>query len=74
MKDLEDRFAEIERRVRSLVAENRAFAARINELERELAGARQESHTNEHFHETRMRLREKLENILRALESVGMRK
>jgi cell division septum initiation protein DivIVA len=70
LKDLEARFAEVEKRVQSLVQENRALAKRISGLERELAQARREAQEMEHFHGKSMHIRDKVERILSALEGI----
>ncbi len=70
MKDLEARFTEVERRVRSLVQENRDLTGRVSELERELAQARREAQEMEHYHGKRMHIKDKVERILSALEGI----
>ncbi len=74
MKDLEAKFAEIEKRVKTIVAENAGLRKRVGELEQELAGARRESQELENFHGKKMHIREKIERILHALEAVDERK
>jgi predicted RNase H-like nuclease (RuvC/YqgF family) len=74
MKDLEERFAEIERRIRPLVAENRSQKKRIRELEKELGQTRYDVQKSAQFDEKQLRLRERIEKILQALESVGVDK
>ncbi len=71
MKSIEERFAEVERRVRALVAENGRLNKRLKDLERALADARQEGQEMQHFHGKRMHVREKIEKILDALEAAG---
>lgn len=71
MQDLEGRFAEIEKRVRALVAEDRVLRKRVNELERELALARREARDAEHVHGKQRHVREKLERVLRSLDALG---
>lgn len=68
MKDLESRFAEIEKRVSALAAEKKALTGRVRELEQELAVARREALEMQHFRSKRMHIREKVERILSALE------
>jgi septal ring factor EnvC (AmiA/AmiB activator) len=70
LKDLESRFAEVEKRVQALVHENRALTKRISELEREIAQVRREAQEMEHFHGKRMHIRDKVERILSALEGI----
>lgn len=74
MKDLEDKFGEVEKRVKSLVSENRELAKRVSELEQELSQARRESQELENFHGKKMHIREKLERVLQALEATGEKK
>jgi len=70
LKDLEEQFAEIEKRVRKLVIDNKNFKSRINELEQELAQVRREAQDLEHFHGKKLNIREKIERILHSLETV----
>jgi len=74
MKDLEERFAEIERRVRPLVAENRSHKKRIRELEKELNQTRRDVQKSAQFSDKQLHLREKIEKILQALEAVDINK
>ncbi len=74
MKELEDKFALVEKRVQVLAENNKALAARVRELEQELAQARKEAQGLAHVHGTKLRIREKIENILHTLESVGVKK
>ncbi len=71
MKDLTEKFAEIEKRVKTLVAENADLKKRAAELERELAAIRRESQEIGDLHGKKMHVREKIERVLRALETVG---
>jgi chromosome segregation ATPase len=71
LKDLEDRFAEIEKRVRALVTENKSFRGRIKELEHELAQARREAQDRELFNGKKLHIKEKVERILQSLETVN---
>jgi cell division septum initiation protein DivIVA len=73
VKDLDDKFAIIEKRVRALTAKNRSLSDRIRELEQELAQAQQAVQELEQVRGTRLDLREKLENILLALEQVNLK-
>lgn len=74
MKDLEERFAEIERRVKPLVAENRSHKKRIRELEKELSQTRGDAQKSAQFNDKQSHLRERLEKILQALEAVDINK
>ena len=74
MTDLEEKFIEVEKRVKALVEENRDLAKRVSGLERELSQARRESRELEEFHGKKTHLREKIERILRSLEAVEEKK
>ena len=74
MKDLEGKFGEVEKRVKSLVSENRDLAKRVSELEQELSRARRESQELENFHGKKIHIRENIESILQALEAAGEKK
>lgn len=74
MKDLEERFAEIERRVRPLVAENRSHKKRIRELEKELSQTRRDVQISAQFNDKQVGLRGRIEKILQALEAVDIKK
>jgi cell division septum initiation protein DivIVA len=74
VKDFDDRFALIEKRLRALLSENKSLAARVNELERELAQARNEAREQGQFHDTKLHVRKKIESILHALEDAGLKK
>lgn len=73
MKDLETRFAEVERRVKTLIADNAGLKKRVSELEQELEQARSESHELQNFHGKRLHIREKIERVLQSLEGIGER-
>jgi chromosome segregation ATPase len=70
-KSIEERFAEVERRVRALVAENSALTRRVREQEEELVQLRREAQDLQHLHGRRMHVREKIERVLAALEEAG---
>jgi len=74
MKDLEEQFAEIERRVRPLVAENRTHKKRIRDLEKELNETRRKVQKSAQFDDKQMHLRERIEKILQALEGINIDK
>ena len=74
MKDIQDRFAVIEERVRALLAENGHLAARVSDLEEELAQARREARELEQFRGRKIHIRERIENILHTLESIDGKK
>jgi uncharacterized protein (DUF3084 family) len=71
LKDLETGFAEIEKRLRTLMTANAGLRKRVAELEQELVQAREESGELQHFHGKRMHIREKIEKVLQSLESIG---
>jgi predicted nucleic acid-binding Zn-ribbon protein len=70
MKDLEAKFAEVEKRIQALVTENKGLAGRVRELEHELAQARREAQELQNFHGKRMHIKEKIERILQSMEAV----
>jgi chromosome segregation ATPase len=74
VKELETQFAEVEKRVRSLVADNGSLRKRVAELERELARARAEAGDARDVQGKQARIREKVEHVLRSLQSLGERK
>ena len=74
MNDWETRFAEVERRVKVLVADNGSLRKRVAELERELARARAEAGTVRDAEGKQARIREKVEQVLRSLESLEEQK
>ncbi len=74
MNDLENKFEEVEKRVKALVSVNRDLAKRVSELEQELSRARSESQELENFHGKKMHIREKIERVLQALEAAGEKK
>jgi chromosome segregation ATPase len=71
MKELEERFAEVEKRVRALVNENRTLKGRIRELEQELVESRSEAQKFNNLHGKQLHIREKIERVLHSLESLG---
>ncbi len=70
-KSIEERFAEVERRVRALVSENSTLTRRVREQEEELLQLRREAQDLQHLHGRRMHVREKIERVLAALEEAG---
>ncbi|HUI46168.1 MAG TPA: hypothetical protein VL122_09340 [Nitrospirota bacterium] len=74
MKELDEKFRVIEKRVRALIAENKNLTGRISNLEQDLLAARRDAQESEHHHGRNLRIREKVENILHALESIGIKK
>ena len=72
MNDLEERFVEVEKRVKALVTENRTLKGRIRELEQELVEVRQEAQQFSNLHGKQLHIREKVERVLHSLESLGV--
>lgn len=68
---IEEQFAEAEKRVRAVVAENAALRSQVGEMEQELARLRREVQDLQHFHGKRMHVREKIERILQQLDEAG---
>jgi hypothetical protein len=73
VKNLEEKFAEIEKRVKALVSENRAQKKRIRELEKDLNLTRHDAKQSDLFQEKQLQLRERVEKILKDLEAVEVR-
>jgi predicted nucleic acid-binding Zn-ribbon protein len=69
-KDIETKFAHVEKRVQTLVSENKGLTGRVRELEQELAQARREAQELQNFHGKRMHIKEKIERILQSMEAV----
>jgi hypothetical protein len=69
VKSLEDRFEEIEKRVRTLVTQNKDLKGRIKELDKELAQARRDARQAEQLQGNRLQVRDKIERILESLEN-----
>lgn len=71
MKDLESGFNEVEKRVSALMKDNAGLRKRIAELEQELSLARSEAGELRDFRGKQLRVREKIEKVLRQLEALG---
>jgi predicted nucleic acid-binding Zn-ribbon protein len=71
VKDLNDKFAEVEKRVKGLATENAELRKRVSGLERQLAAANRGSQELETLHGKKLHIKEKIENILRSLEAAG---
>jgi len=69
VKDLDDRFAEIDKRVKLLVTQNKDLKSRIKELDLKLMQVQREAQQVEHFHGGKMHIKEKIERILHTLET-----
>lgn len=74
MKNLTDKFAEIERRIIKLVDENRSHKKRVRELEKELNLTRHDVKKSVQFHDKQHHLRERVEKILKDLEIIEIKK
>lgn len=74
LTELEIKFAEIEKRVRKLAAENHSFKKRIRELELELDHVRGDARKAVQFHDKQLRVRERIEKILHDLETIDAKK
>jgi chromosome segregation ATPase len=70
LKNIRDRFALIEERVRALQTSNSHLLARVSDLEQELVQARRDVKELEHFRGRKLHIKERIENILRTLESM----
>ncbi|HEX9113630.1 MAG TPA: hypothetical protein VF888_04710 [Nitrospirota bacterium] len=73
-KALEERFAIVEQRIRALLDENGALTARVRELERELAQARNTATNIEVYRGKAAHIRKKVETVLQSLESINAKK
>ena len=74
MIDLADKFAEIERRVKTLVAENHSHKKRVRELEKELSQTHHIAQKSVKFQDKQLHLRERIEKILKDLEAIETKK
>ena len=74
MKNLADKFTEIERRVKKLVDENKTFKKRARELEKELGQTSKVAQKSAKSRDQQVQLRERVEKILKDLEAVETRK
>jgi len=73
VKNLDEKFVEIERRVTALVTENRSHKKRVKELEKELNLTRHDVKKSAQVHDKQLHLREKVEKILKDLEAVEVK-
>lgn len=71
MQDIEAKFAEIEKRVKSLLAQNSALRERVRGLERELADTRSQALDRDLLQGRELQIRQKIERILNTLEAAG---
>ena len=70
MKDLASRFSEVELRVRTLIAENRALRAQVRELEREKTAAGTQAQDASRLRARASLVRERLRRLLARLEAL----
>jgi hypothetical protein len=70
-RDIEEQFGIIERRVKTMRAENRALKERIAELERDITEAKKVAQTREHISGVTGEVRERIEKVLQSLETIG---
>ena len=73
MKELEERFTEVEKRVKALLNENRTLKGRIRELDQELVETRRDAQKFNNLYGKQLHIREKIERVLHSLESMGMK-
>ena len=73
VKDLGSRFAEVERRVRTLVAENRGLRARVRELEEERGRLGEAARDSDTLRANKAQVRDRLKRLLRLLEKINVR-
>ncbi len=71
MKDLDTRFAEIERRVAALVSDNARLRAQVAALQTELEHARVDAEELQGLQGKRLQIRERIEKVLQSLETIG---
>lgn len=74
MNDLDEKFGVIEKRVLALMSRNKSLTDRICELEQEILLVRREIQKVEQFHDKNQQIREKIANILSALDSISAQK
>ncbi len=74
MKNLADKFTEIERRIKKLVDENRTFKKRARELEKELGQTSKVAQKSAKSHDQQLQLKARVEKILKDLEAVETKK
>jgi cell division septum initiation protein DivIVA len=74
MIDLAEKYAEIERRIKKLVDDNRSHKKRIRELEKELNQTRNMAQKSVKVRDNQARIRDRIEKILKDLEGVEVRK
>lgn len=70
MKDLGSRFAEVEKRVRTLVEENSRLRGRVHELESELKRSGERAAEVESLRARKAQVQERLKRLLHLLEKI----
>ncbi len=70
MNDLVARFAEVEKRVRALAAENHRLYDRVRELEVDLGRASEGAREAETLRDRKEQVRDRLKRLLRVLEAM----
>jgi len=73
VSELGSRFAEVERRVRVLVAENQGLRARVRELEAERGRLGEAARESETLRASRTRVQDRLKRLLRLLETIDVK-
>jgi len=73
VKELGSRFAEVERRVRALVAENQGLRARVRELEDERGRLGEAARDSDALRANKSQVQERLKRLLRLLETIEVR-
>jgi hypothetical protein len=73
VKELGSRFAEVERRVRALVAENQGLRARVRELEGERGRLGEAARDSDVLRANKSQVQDRLKRLLRLLETVEIR-
>ncbi|HEX9020194.1 MAG TPA: hypothetical protein VF903_02910 [Nitrospirota bacterium] len=74
VNDLEENFAEVEKRVKVLASENRTLKGRVRELEQELSRALNDARDFESVHGKQAHIRQRIERVLQSLESLEANK
>jgi len=73
MKELVARFAEVEKRVRALAAENHRLRDRVHELESDLGRASEDAREAETLRARKEQVRDRLKRLLRVLEAMEIK-
>jgi uncharacterized protein YlxW (UPF0749 family) len=73
VKELGSRFAEVERRVRALVAENQGLRERVRELEEERGTLGEAARDSEALRASKTQVQDRLKRLLRLLETIEVK-